>query len=116
MKTEHGLELAATMAIYRKDKRAFRLGAVAKRADGTIVTAANGSAPERSPAAHAEARLARKLDKGAIVYIARVLKSGEVAMARPCLSCRQMLRSRGVRTVYYTVGPNEFGTLKLKAR
>ena len=36
------------------------------------------------------------------LYIYREYKNGEVAMARPCASCMALIRSLGIRTLYYT--------------
>ena len=39
---------------------------------------------------------------GAEIFVARILKDGGLAMARPCGVCRDFLRSVGVRLVTYT--------------
>lgn len=62
--------------------------------------------------AHAEQRIARKLDKGSAVYVARQHRNGDYAMARPCSSCERILRSRKVSRVFYTVGPKEYGVME----
>lgn len=36
------------------------------------------------------------------LYIYREHKSGELAMARPCASCEALIRSLGIRHLYYT--------------
>ena len=36
------------------------------------------------------------------LYIHRQHKSGDLAMARPCASCMALLRSLGIRHIYYT--------------
>lgn len=36
------------------------------------------------------------------LYIYREFKSGELALARPCASCEALIRSLGVRNIYYT--------------
>ena len=64
-------------------------------------------------AAHAEARLARKIDYGSVVYVARTLKSGEIAMARPCDRCYAVLKAKGVNKIYYTVNDSEYGVISL---
>lgn len=94
--------------------RKFLLAAVGLRKDGALVVSTNGGTPgERTPSAHAEARLARKLDVGAKVFVARTLKNGTVANARPCENCQRLLRNKGVRIVHYTIGPNEEGKMEL---
>lgn len=95
-----------------KIRRAF-LGAVGIRSDGTIVYSYNGHAEDKKPTVHAEARLARKLDPGSIVYVARTDKIGEnVCMAKPCKFCKNRLKFKGVKKVYYTISGNEYGTIE----
>lgn len=98
------------LATAKKDRRTFRLGAIGIRSDGAMVTAANGPTDNPRPHVHAEFRLATKLDHGAIVFVARVRRDGSFGMARPCRDCRRILKSRGVKKVYYTVSNDEYGT------
>ena len=105
--------LAAQVARLRDDERIHQLGAVGVRADGVIVAAPNGPARHKLPEAHAEARLSRKLDAGAEVYVARATASG-YGMARPCRACQVRLRSKGVKRAYYTVSSDEYGVLELR--
>ena len=105
-------EMAGKIAVSKEDRRSYLLGAIAIRGDGAIVAALNG--PSQFPAreAHAEFRLARKLDVGAVVYIARVkVGDGTFGNAKPCSSCRKILKAKGVNKVFYTLGPKEFGVL-----
>ena len=106
------LMLAAGVGIRRNDMRAFRLGAVGLRADGTLVASANGPATEPAPAAHAEARLARKLGRGGEAWVARVRRDGSLAMARPCSSCLRRLRASGVTRICYSIGAREYGVIE----
>lgn len=91
----------ARASLSRSRKKAS-LACVARRSDGAIVRSTNGRVLGRSPASHAEARCARKLDVGSEVFVARVLRDGTPAMARPCGDCAGMLRARGVVRVVYT--------------
>ena len=36
------------------------------------------------------------------LYIYREYKSGELALAKPCASCEALIRSLGIRRIYYT--------------
>lgn len=36
------------------------------------------------------------------LYIYREFKSGNLALARPCASCEALIRSLGIRNIYYT--------------
>lgn len=93
--------------------RQYRLGAVGIRTDGTIVRSPN--VPHRTPchAAHAEARLCRKLNWGSIVYVVRVLGNGMLGLARPCRKCQSLMRLRGVSRCYYSISQSEYGVLEL---
>ena len=56
--------------------------------------------------AHAEARLARKLDVGSKVFVTRVNKRGDWRLARPCPNCFRVLWAKGVQTIWWTTGKN----------
>src|ERR1700722_15601095 len=95
------LYLAAYYALQKSDDddRAFLLGSVGQRADGRIVHAKNSASNNIIPEAHSEARLCRKLGRHApAVFTARVSRgTKELAMARPCKSCQNILRSFRVK-------------------
>jgi len=109
------LAMAAEIALSKdcKDNRAFFLGSVGIRADGCMVTARNVASMHKVPSHHAEARLARKLTPKSAVWIARVTRNNEWAVARPCCTCEARLRSAGIKRVVYTIGPNEWGIMNL---
>lgn len=111
----HELWMAAERAVgSRVDFRRHRVGCVIARDDGALVSSRNGTArKERNPSGHAEARCAKKADKNSVAYVARVKKDGTLGCARPCKSCRIKLRSRGVREVFFTIGPNEWARMHL---
>ena len=50
---------------------------------------------------------------GAEIYVARVLRSGEPALAKPCEICQRFLRAMGVRLAYYSLPDGKAGTLVL---
>jgi tRNA(Arg) A34 adenosine deaminase TadA len=106
-------ELAAKTATLKEDERTHRHGAVGLRSDGVLVTAANGPAKMVQPKAHAEARLCRKIDTAATVFVVRVSNSG-YSMSRPCKRCATQLRARRVARVFYTVNDTEYGVLNLR--
>jgi hypothetical protein len=113
------LELAAQTAVGKTDdRRSFFLGAVGIRFDGAIVRSLNSSTDVPNRLAHAEARLAKKLDFGTPeVYTARLTfagtpgNKGTFALAKPCYSCCKILLSRGVQQVFYSIGPGEYGVI-----
>ena len=92
-------------------KRKFRLGCVAKRRDGAIVSSTNSALQVPHHEFHAEARVLKKAGHGATLWVARIRRSnGEWTMAKPCSSCQNLIRSMKVKKVYYTISSNEFGT------
>ena len=104
---------ARNLVIQRADLRAHAIGAVAIRADGTIVKARNGSDTLPNPAIHAEYRVMRKAGHGAVVYVARQRKDGRIGLAKPCSHCLCTLRNKGAARVYYTVAEHEFDCIQL---
>lgn len=107
------LRMASRVSIKGNWCRKAHIGAVGIRRDGTIVQSWNGSATDVMPMAHAEARLAKKLDAGSVVYVARVRRdNGKLAMSKPCAHCERILRNRGISRVTYTINENEYGVLE----
>jgi len=103
-------EIAAKLSHARDDERTFLIGAVAIRGDGTMISSINMPSKIPNRIAHAEYRLHKKLDYGAVVYVARMkLQDMNFGMARPCINCQKVLISRKVSKVYYTISPFEWG-------
>lgn len=105
--------VAAETATSKDDKRSFLLGAIGIRNDGAMVRSLNSPTENKNRMAHAECKLCRKLDYGAKeVYVARVrMDNFEFAMARPCSSCRKILKSKKVRKVFYTINNTSYGVI-----
>ena len=107
------LRMAARISIKGNWRRKAHIGCLAVRKDGVIVQSWNGSATDVCPTAHAEARIAKKLDFGSVVYIARVRRdNGKMAMSKPCPHCERILKNRGVSRVEYSINDNEYGVLE----
>lgn len=111
-KLESAINLAR--ASLGRSGKAFTLAAVGVRADGANVVSVNGWNVDVEPKHHAEGRVVRKLDVGAVLYIARVKKDGTVAMAKPCPACQALLRSRRVSEVHFTIDEGSWGTMKMR--
>lgn len=105
------LNKAKAVSIQRDDDRHFRVGSIAIRGDGVMVQSYNGAPKFPDRLHHSEGRICRKLDRGAIVFVARTTKDGQWANSSPCFFCRQAMRRAHVKRVYYTLGPNEYGLL-----
>lgn len=103
------LRVAANIARKKKDQRTFFLGAVGIRKDGVIVQSFNAPSFQPSPCGHAEARLVRKLDVGATVYVARIKADGTFGSAKPCHNCQKVLKQKGVKKVYYSIDDESYG-------
>lgn len=109
---EKRLHQAAELAGDSRDDKNYYLGCIGIRHDNVLVKSVNHfHSGQQVPDHHAEARVLKKAGYGAILYVARVLKCDKVtwANARPCTTCRNIIKSRGVKKVYYTVGPSEYG-------
>lgn len=53
-------------------------------------------------------RDARKSDlNNAIIFVARIGRNGELAMARPCNDCREALLDAGIKKVVFTTSTGE---------
>lgn len=106
--------LAGNAACLKSDPRNYFLGAVGIRNDGVIVISRNIISDSETSYCHAETKLVKKLDKGAIVYVARVLKlNGSFANARPCVDCIRAMKRKNVKRVYYTISDDKYGVLDL---
>ena len=114
---EQFLQLAIDAAFRSKSK--FRLGAVLVKKNRVLSFGVNnmkkthpacarpGVRPEFSTGLHAEVDATVGVSKGDLerskLYVARILKNGKPAMAKPCEGCTRHLRELGIREVIYTV-------------
>ena len=66
---------------------------------------------------HAELCLSIRLGylglEGRTVYVARVLRDGSWALARPCSVCAEVLAECGVKRIVWTVEPGVMGEVRL---
>jgi len=115
-------KMASDVANLKEDQRSFHIGAVGIRNDGIIVASSNGRVELEQgnhrgyyAAAHAEARLCRKLDRGSVVFVVRAAKiDGSYKNSKPCKTCQNAMRKRGVEKVYYSITQNEYGVIIFK--
>ncbi len=110
-KLESAINLAR--ASLGRSGKAFTLAAVGVRTDGANIVSVNGWNVDVEPKHHAEGRAARKLDVGAVLYVARVRKDGTVAMAKPCPACQTLLKARRIFEVHFTIDEASWGSLNL---
>ncbi len=105
------LEAAALLAFSTKNReKNFFHGCIVQREDGAFVKSVNSTFVEnKTPPAHAEARALRKAGRGGVLWVARVSRHGDWAMSQPCPTCRALIINKGIRKVFYTIGPGEFG-------
>jgi len=55
-----------------------------------------------------------KIDlRGTKIFVARITRSGSVAMARPCNLCENVLYSYGIKRAIYTIDSNCYGVLNI---
>ena len=57
--------------------------------------------------------MAREKTTGATMYVARIGKTGELKMSKPCEMCQQVLAHVGVKKVYYSIDDENIGCIKL---
>lgn len=101
------LDLAARIAASAPwNEKHFLLGAVAIREDGAIVTASNLRTLDRLHEAHAEHRILRRAGFGATLYVARINRYKQWAIAKPCVKCQALIRNKRVKRVFYTTAPD----------
>lgn len=114
--SEHHYTLAVNIA--KKSVSRFRLGAVLARKGRVISTGFNDMRrthpkmqkfnPDKSwtPGLHAEVDACLGVERnelqGADLFVARILKNGSVAIAKPCEICVKFLLDVGIRRVYFT--------------
>lgn len=103
MRIKDMVRLASSFAQAGDPKRQFLLCSIGIRKDGAVVISRNERSVCRNPAAHAEARLVRKLGFDApMILVVRILKNGDLAMAKPCPDCERALRAYRVKKIFYT--------------
>jgi hypothetical protein len=91
-------------------------GVVIKSANAGVRVAENSIAKFREiPLSHSEVRTLRKMDCGGILCVARTLRIKNLSLqeslriSRPCLVCRNHIKSKRIKKVYYTISPYEYG-------
>lgn len=111
---DRAIEVAKTSQSKARHKSA-RHGAIIVSGGRTISTGVNKDRnnvlnvnnPPLDVAVHAEAAALRAAGKtplkGATIYIARVLRTGEPAMSKPCENCQTLLTEAGIRKIVYTL-------------
>lgn len=110
-----GMQTAIESAVF-SDFPTFKLGAALYSRRKLISVGWNhtkthpllfqGSKHRRQESRHAEFSVLLGVPKhlvvGSTVFVARVTKGGRVSMAKPCPSCQNLLKTAGVRKVYYS--------------
>lgn len=93
----------------------FRHGAIIMKGGSVISVGVNRarnhpsvvSHPKQEAAVHAEVaaiKSARGADlRGAVIYVARVLRDGSPAMSKPCEYCQEAIAAAGIKKVFYTI-------------
>jgi len=104
-----GVLRAAVHAASLSDSEYFPTGAVVfkgRRVLGTgrnFTTKTHPKSRTRRQAIHAELDLERRSDlSGRSVLVVRLLSSGGLGLAKPCLHCERLLREAKVEEVYYS--------------
>lgn len=98
----------------KSEHKQHRLGAVIVKSGNVLSTGYNQLRPTktlRHNTLHAEeAAILKLLNRGRLhqlagssIYVSRTTKGNAVGLARPCERCMDLIRSVGIRTIYYTV-------------
>ena len=102
-------EKQALKSVHAKHK----VGAVIVRGSRIISTGFNELRPSaliHRPTLHAEASAILKLLKesrlhdlsGSDIYVTRFTKGGHTGLSKPCKGCMELIRSVGIKRVYFT--------------
>lgn len=67
---------------------------------------------------HAEVAAIMKVRKkvdldGAKLWVARLKRTGDVGLSKPCPMCQEVIARHGIHRVYYTIDDNTFATWKV---
>lgn len=49
--------------------------------------------------------------EGAKIYVVRIRRDGQLALAKPCAMCQAILNSYGIKRAIFSMSENEFGVL-----
>lgn len=103
MRHERWLELAIQVARANPNER-HKHGAVLVKGGSVLAVGLNTERAGFYPSRHAEWHAIREhLDAKAVLYVARVMRNGEVANSEPCSQCKhQIIHYSNVVEVYYT--------------
>ena len=109
-------ESHATMSNYKR----WPMGAVLTRGGRMLAAASNDlrnpasmdGVPFEECSTHAEIAALRRTKRthGATIYVARILRTGERGLAKPCERCQTELIAAGVRQAIWTIDDESYGT------
>jgi deoxycytidylate deaminase len=113
------LKLAESHAAVSNYER-WPMGAVLVKGGRVLAGASNGfrnpagmdGVPFEMCSVHAEvATLKRaKQAQGATIYVARILRTGNRGLAKPCIRCENDLIAAGVKRAVWTIDNDSYGT------
>lgn len=112
------LKLAVKIAESNTAYTRWPLGCVVTK--GGAVQAVGWSSLKSDPrfagcSIHAEDHTLRQMRydaRGCVMYVARVLRTGDIALAKPCRACQRLITIAGIKKVIYTITSTEDGTWK----
>lgn len=108
----------------KKSPHRWKMAAVLTKSGRTLNIANNQ--PKNSPntsgvplnrcSTHAEVAVTRMTDaRGSIIYIARIGRNGQAALAKPCKACQAHMRELGVKRAVWTIDRNSYGVTNLRS-
>ena len=123
MRHRRYLRLAETYA-YKSNYERWPVGAVLVRGGSVLTGASNDlrnpaditGVPFEQCSLHAEMAVLKKTKNvvGSTIYVARVLRTGSVGLAKPCSRCQKELMVSGVRQAVWTIDTHSYGITNIK--
>jgi cytidine deaminase len=102
----------------RNDGSRFHLAAVFSQGSRVYAFGVNSNRPpgQYPNSVHAEVACLRNVPvvTSGDLYVARVLATGNLAMAKPCPACMEYIRSHGVDTIHYSTNNGGWESLELR--
>jgi pyrimidine deaminase RibD-like protein len=116
------LQLAVKIAKSNSDYDRWPFGCVIKK--GGAIQAVGWNILKSDPrytdnhlncSVHAEEHALKQMRNGAsgcVLYVARMLRTGNVGLAKPCIHCQKLIRDAGVKRVIFSIDNDMHGIWK----
>lgn len=108
----------------KKSPHRWKMAAVLTKSGRTLNIANNqpknspsiGGVPLNRCSTHAEVAVTRMTNaRGTVVYIARIGRNGQPALAKPCKACQEHMKELGVKRAFWTIDKTSYGVTNLRS-